>query len=66
MSLDQYTIIEEARVRRFFNWLAYFDPASLEAELSAGGFRVVEIAGSLAGDAFDAASPEFAVVAEAR
>jgi len=66
VSLDQYTIVEAAGVRRLFNWLAYFDAASLEAELAACGFRLVETVGSLAGDDFDEASPEFAVVAQAR
>lgn len=61
--LDHYTIVEATRTREIFNWLQYFDRAALRAEIEGAGLAVEEFLGNLAGDAFDSAAPEFAVVA---
>lgn len=61
--LDKYTIIEPNRTRVVHNWLQYFDPDQLSAELGEVGFTVEHLPGNVAGDAFDPAADEFAVVA---
>lgn len=43
VSLDHYTIIEAIRTWHIYNWIQYFTPESLTAELTAHGFEVIEI-----------------------
>jgi len=40
VSLDLFTIVEEGKTWRVYNWLQYFSLESVEAELQAHGFRV--------------------------
>ena len=63
VALDRYTIVEASRTRVIDNWLQYLDRKSLRAEIEGAGLAVEEFLGNLAGDAFDPAAPEFAVVA---
>ncbi|PMH44899.1 hypothetical protein BCU68_12210 [Vibrio sp. 10N.286.49.B3] len=42
ISLDHYTIIEENRTWDVYNWLQYFTHQSIQNELKANGFEVVE------------------------
>jgi len=60
--LDKFTIVEEARTRVVYNWLQYFDPDSLRAEVEGQGLRVQEVLGDVAGGAYDPAADELAVV----
>lgn len=60
--LDKYTIIEEGRMRTFYNWLQYFTEESLSEEVEATGLTVREIYGDVAGNPFIPESSEFAVV----
>lgn len=60
--LDKYTIIERDRVREIYNWLQYFSVNALEQEFASSGFEMEEVIGSVAGDPFEAAETEFAVV----
>lgn len=60
--LDKYTIIEPTRTRVVFNWLQYFDHETLRSEIEGRGLLVEEFLGSVAGDEFDPASDEFAVL----
>jgi cyclopropane fatty-acyl-phospholipid synthase-like methyltransferase len=62
VSLDKYTIVEERRQREIYNWLQYFTPESLQREARAVGLQVAELYGDVAGNAYDADAPEFAVV----
>jgi len=62
--LDKYTIVEEARTKVVYNWLQYFEPTALEAELVQRGFADVELLGDVAGGDFDPTESEFAVVAK--
>lgn len=62
VSLDKYTIVEEGRQREIYNWLQYFTPDSLRQEVSAAGLEIDELYGDVAGKAYDAEAPEFAVV----
>jgi SAM-dependent methyltransferase len=63
VSLDRYDIFEPSRHRAFFNWVRYFTPDELRAELRAAGFGTVEILGDLAGGRYEESAPSFAAVA---
>ena len=56
VTLDRYLIVEPERHWMVCNWLQVFDPAMLEAELSAAGFQVEQQNGELgsSGSAEDA------------
>ena len=60
--LDKYTIVEANRTRTVYNWLQYFAPGSLQAEISAAGFSLESNYADGAGTPFDEATSEFAVV----
>jgi SAM-dependent methyltransferase len=49
LSLDHYLIVEPDQAWQIFNWLQYFTPQSIEAELNAAGFKIEQIAGDLTG-----------------
>ena len=49
LSLDHYLIAEPTETWQIFNWLQYFTPQSIEAELNDAGYRVEHFAGDLAG-----------------
>ncbi|WP_237110350.1 cyclopropane-fatty-acyl-phospholipid synthase family protein [Nonomuraea sp. MG754425] len=63
VSLDKYEIVEEERRRTFYNWVRYFTPAELTAELNGAGFTAVDILGDLTGARYDPGAPLFAAVA---
>lgn len=63
VALDKYEIVEEAGTTRYFNWIRFFTPGELTAELWAAGFDVVEILGDVAGAPYDPLSPQFSVTA---
>lgn len=60
--LDKYTIIEQDRTRTIYNWLQYFSPDSLKAELTNCGFSNFELLGDVAGNKYQNKSNEFAVI----
>lgn len=60
--LDKYTIIEPGRKREIYNWLQYFSPHELEAEVRAAGLVVEEYLRDVAGKDLDSDYSEFAVV----
>jgi len=60
--VDKYTIIEALRTRTIYNWLQYFSPESLQAELEQAGFEEKEILGDVAGKPYDPDSTEFAII----
>lgn len=62
--LHKYTVVEPDRVRDSYNWIQCYDPDGLGDLFAAHGLRVVETLGNVAGDAYDADAPEFAVIAE--
>ena len=62
VGLDKYTIVEEGGQKEVFNWLQHFTPDSLELEARAAGLKVEELHGDVAGNPYDAAATEFAVV----
>ena len=66
VSLDKYTIIENARTRVVYNWLQYFSQNSIMAEFEDSGFAIEAFFSNVAGDKYDAEGEglEFAVVAK--
>jgi len=63
VTLDKYTIVEEAGTRVVYNWLQYFSRESLEKEFEAAGFRVEAFYSDVAGSDFFPESPGLAIVA---
>ena len=63
LSLDKYTIIEETRTRVIYNWLQYFDEASLQREFEESGFQVAGLYADVAGAPLTPDAPEMAIVA---
>lgn len=61
--LDKYTIVEADRSRVIHNWLQYFSPACLAAELSRAGLAVEAWHGDVAGGPFQPEGAEMAVIA---
>jgi len=60
--LDKYTIIEPNGIQSFCNWLQYFSPDDLEAQISECGLTIEEMCSDAAGAPFNPESEEFAVV----
>ena len=49
LALDRYLIIEPGETWQIFNWFQHFTPQNIQAELSAAGFTLDQMAGDLAG-----------------
>ena len=63
LTLDKYTIIDEASTRVVYNWLQYFSPDSLRKEFEENGFEDREFYSDVAGSTFSPESPDIAIVA---
>ena len=63
LALDRYLIVEPDRCREVFNWLQYFDPDTITAELTDNGFCVEQIVDVLSGEPAGTPAGEFAVIA---
>lgn len=61
VSLDLFTIVEEQRIWRVYNWLQHFSPEGIAAELQAHGFEVESIGSGFG--ASDETAGTFSVVA---
>ncbi|MGD2070959.1 MAG: class I SAM-dependent methyltransferase [Gemmatimonadota bacterium] len=66
VTLDKYTIVEEARTRVVYNWLQYFTRDSLGEEFERSGFEAESFHADVAGSAFSPDSPDLAIVARRR
>ena len=66
VTLDKYTLIENNRTRRIFNWLQYYDQQSITNEFTESGLKIEKYLANVAGDEFDADGNEFAVIARMR
>lgn len=62
VSLDLFTIVEEQKTWRVYNWLQHFSPSALEAELKSNGFEIDDISNAF--DASDTEGHSFTVVAK--
>lgn len=40
VSLDLFTVVEEKKTWRIYNWMQHFSPESIKAELQAHGFEL--------------------------
>lgn len=63
VGVERYLIVTPERTFAIDNWLQYYTPDSIAAELSAAGFNDVEIAGIATGGAWDGSASAFAVIA---
>ncbi len=63
VTLDKYTIIEEAKTRVVYNWLQYFSQDSLREEFETNGFKAEEFYSDVAGSTFYPESPDIAIIA---
>lgn len=61
--LDKYTIVEAEKIKEIYNWLQYFSPDDIKAELAKYGLTIKQFYGNVAGAEFDPNSDEFAIVA---
>lgn len=66
VSLDRYLIETPARRFEVYNWMQYFDPAGITAELAASGFGVDACLDIGTGAPWVASATPFAVVARPR
>jgi SAM-dependent methyltransferase len=64
LALDKFTIVEEDRTREVYNWMQYFDAATITGELEACGLKVITVYGNVAGEPLTSDSDTIAVVAE--
>ncbi|MDP6172950.1 MAG: class I SAM-dependent methyltransferase [Rhodospirillales bacterium] len=62
IALDHYLIAEPNRTREIFNWLQYFKPESVAAELTDNGFKVEQAVDILSGEPVGPEPGEFAVI----
>lgn len=62
VSLDRFTIIEEHSTWEIYNWMQYFTPDSIAAELFANGFEVVDVTTSF--DVDEDSEHSFGIVAK--
>ena len=61
VSLDLFTVVEEQKSWRVYNWLQHFSPASIEVELNAHGFEIDGITNGL--DVNDTEAHSFTIIA---
>jgi SAM-dependent methyltransferase len=66
VKLDRYVIVEAERRREIYNWMQFFSPESLAAELSGAGLAIVTVLGDVTGRPLDPESSTFAIVAKRR
>jgi len=43
VSLDHFAIVEEKGIWEVYNWMQYFTPKSIKAELNANGFEMIDV-----------------------
>ncbi len=49
LTLDRYVIVEPEEAWQIYNWLQYFTPESIAAELQSAGFEIDQMVGDLSG-----------------
>ncbi|GAA0563748.1 class I SAM-dependent methyltransferase [Rhizomicrobium electricum] len=63
LALDRYQIVEPKRTREIYNWLQYFMPDEIDAELGAAGFETAEVFDISSGGKWITKSAPFGVLA---
>lgn len=66
VSLEQYTVIQEERTWQVFNWLQYYDLASISKLLARHGLEIAEKYSDVCGGEYSAQKDEFALVVKAK
>ena len=62
--LSKHSIVEPGRTREIYNWLQHYSLEAIQAELAASGLKLVEAYSNVAGEPYDPAGPEMALVAQ--
>jgi SAM-dependent methyltransferase len=65
LCLDRYVIVEPGEIWQIYNWLQYFTPESIEAELQSAGLKIDEMVGDLTGVPLQPKSDFIGIVAGA-
>jgi SAM-dependent methyltransferase len=65
LCLDRYVIVEPGEIWQIYNWLQYFTPEAIEAELQSAGFKIDEMVGDLTGISLQPKSDFIGIVAGA-
>ena len=63
ISLDHYLIVQQDRCLDVYNWMQYFDPQSISAELRDAGFEITDIVDVVTGELWVSGPRELAVLA---
>lgn len=63
VGLERYLVVTPERAFAIDNWIQYYTPASIAAELSPAGFSEIDIADFATGGPWDAGPTAFAVIA---
>jgi SAM-dependent methyltransferase len=66
ISLERYLIVSPDRCFEIFNWMQYFDPSRIAAEIAEAGFTATAFLDIVTGAAWQPGATPFFVVAEAR
>ncbi len=64
--LDKFSIIDKERVIESYNWAQCYDVLTIMEEFERSGFNVINHYANVAGDSYDEAATEIAIVAEKR
>jgi len=65
LCLDRYVIVEPGEIWQIYNWLQYFTPESIKAELQSAGLKIDEMVGDLTGVSLQPKSDFIGIVAGA-
>ena len=65
LCLDRYVIVEPGEIWQIYNWLQYFTPESIKAELQSAGLKIDEMVGDLTGVPLQPKSDFIGIVAGA-
>ena len=66
VALDMYTIFEQAKIRKIYNWMQYFSLESLKREIEGCELVVEEVFDDVAGTPYTGDSDEIAVIVRRR
>ena len=63
-TVEQYSIITEGKIAKYFIWNTYFTPKSLQAEVNEAGFSVEALYEDVTGNIYHGESPTLALLLE--
>lgn len=65
LALDRYLIVSPTRRFEIFNWLQYFDPETISAEVARAGLKVEQTVALATGDPWVPEAGDLAIIARA-